>query len=246
MARFFLPRERIEGRRGAVLGDELAHLRKVLRLEPGDRFIIFDDTGWEHEAVVRSFSAHRGDIDILRSYQAERESVLQIILALGLTKGEKMDFVVEKATELGVSNIVPFISAYTVPKLDDRKAQARAERWKKIAVSAAKQSGRTRLPKIDMLCEFREFVRQPWDNILKLLFWEREWQQTLKQVHERQPDARAVLLAIGPEGGFSLEEADMAQRHGFTSVQLGPRILRAETAAVAALSLVQFLWGDLA
>lgn len=245
MARFFLPKERIQGQRGTVVGDELAHLRKVLRLEPGDRFIVFDDTGWEHEAVVRSFSAHRGDIDILRSYQAERESALQITLALGLTKGEKMDFVVEKATELGVLNIVPFISTYTVPRLDDRKVEARTERWKKIAVSSAKQSGRTRLPKVYTLCEFREFVKQPWNDMLKLFFWEREGQQTLKQVHDSQPEAREVLLVVGPEGGFSLEEADMAQQHGFRSVQLGPRILRAETAAVAALSLAQFLWGDL-
>jgi 16S rRNA (uracil1498-N3)-methyltransferase len=245
MARFFLPKERIEGRRGTVVGDELAHLRKVLRLEPGDRFIVFDDTGWEHEAVVRSFSAHRGDIEILRSYQPERESALQITLAVGLTKGEKMDFVVEKATELGVLNIVPFISTYTVPRLDDRKTQARTERWKKIAISAAKQSGRTRLPTVCTLCEFQEFVGQPRDDMLKLFFWEREGQQTLKQVHDSQPDARAVLLIIGPEGGFSVEEADVAQRHGFRSVRLGPRILRAETAAVTALSLVQFLWGDL-
>jgi 16S rRNA (uracil1498-N3)-methyltransferase len=245
MARFFLPKERIEGRRGTVVGDELTHLRKVLRLEPGDRFIVFDDTGWEHEAIVRSFSAQRGDIDILRSYQPERESTLQITLAVGLTKGEKMDLVVEKATELGVLNIVPFTSTYTVPKLDGRKAQARTERWKKIAVSAAKQSGRTRLPMVYSLFEFREFVGEAWDDRLKLFFWEKEGQQTLKQVHDSQPDARAVLLAIGPEGGFSVEEADLAQRHGFRSVQLGPRILRAETAAIAALSLVQFLWGDL-
>jgi 16S rRNA (uracil1498-N3)-methyltransferase len=245
MARFFLPKERIQDRRRTVVGDELVHLRKVLRLEPGDRFIVFDDTGWEHEAVVRSFSAHRGDIEILRSYQPERESALQITLAVGLTKGEKMDFVVEKATELGVLNIVPFISTYTVPRLDDRKAQARTERWKKIAVSAAKQSGRTRLPTVCTLCEFQEFVGQPRDDMLKLFFWEREGQQTLKQVHDSQPDARAVLLIIGPEGGFSVEEADVAQRHEFRSVQLGPRILRAETAAVTALSLVQFLWGDL-
>jgi 16S rRNA (uracil1498-N3)-methyltransferase len=245
MARFFLPKERIQDQRGTVIGDELAHLRKVLRLEPGDRFIVFDDTGWEHEAVVCSFSAHQGDIEILRSYQAERESALQMTLAVGLTKGEKMDFVVEKATELGVLNIVPFTSTYTVPKLDDRKAQARTERWKKIVVSAAKQSGRTRLPKVYTLCEFREFVKQPWGDTLKLFFWEREGQQTLKQVHDSQPDARAVLLVVGPEGGFSFAEADMAQQHGFRSVQLGPRILRAETAAVAALSLVQLLWGDL-
>jgi 16S rRNA (uracil1498-N3)-methyltransferase len=245
MARFFLPKERIQDQRGTVVGDELAHLRKVLRLEPGDRFIVFDDTGWEHEAILRSFSGQRGDIDILRSYQPERESVLQITLAVGLTKGEKMDLVVEKATELGVLNIVPFTSTYTVPRLDNRKAQARAERWTKIAVSAAKQSGRTRLPKVCALCAFQELLGEEWDDMLKLFFWEKEGQQALKQVHDGQPDARAVLLAIGPEGGFSVEEADLAQRHGFRSVQLGPRILRAETAAIAALSLVQFLWGDL-
>jgi 16S rRNA (uracil1498-N3)-methyltransferase len=245
MARFFLPKKMIEGRRGTVVGDELAHLRKVLRLEPGDRFTVFDDTGWEHEAVVRSFSAQRGDIDILRSYQPERESALEITLAVGLTKGEKMDFVVEKATELGVLNIVPFTSTYTVPKLDDRKAQARTERWKKIAVSAAKQSGRTRLPKVRAVCEFQELLGEAWDDMVKLFFWEKEGQQMLKQVYDSESDARAVLLAIGPEGGFSTEEANLAQRHGFRLVQLGPRILRAETAAIVALSLVQFLWGDL-
>ena len=133
MARFFLPKERIQDQRGTIVGEELAHLRKVLRLGPGDRLTVFDDTGREHEAVIRSFSADRGDIDILRSYRPERESSLQITLALGLTKGEKMDFVVEKATELGVQTLVPFISSYTVPKLNDRKIETRTERWQRIS-----------------------------------------------------------------------------------------------------------------
>ena len=206
---------------------------------------VFDDTGWEHEAVIRSFSADQGDIDILRSYRPERESSLQITLALGLTKGEKTDFVVEKATELGVQTLVPFISSYTVPKLNDRKIETRTERWQRIALSAAKQCGRTLVPKILTLCEFRELVRQPWTDTLKLLCWEREGQLTLKQVYETDRDARAILLVIGPEGGFSSEEADKAQQAGFRSVHLGRRILRSETAALAALSVVQFLWGDM-
>ena len=245
MARFFLPKERIQDQRGTIVGDELAHLRKVLRLGPGDRLTVFDDTGREHEAVIRSFSADRGDIDILRSYRPERESSLQITLALGLTKGEKMDFVVEKATELGVQTLVPFISSYTVPKLNDRKIETRTERWQRIALSAAKQCGRTLVPKILTLCEFRELVRQPWADTLKLLFWEREGRLTLKQIYETDRDTRAILLVIGPEGGFSSAEADKAQQHGFKSVQLGRRILRSETAALAALSVVQFLWGDM-
>jgi 16S rRNA (uracil1498-N3)-methyltransferase len=244
MARFFLPKERIQDQRGTIVGEELAHLRKVLRLGPGDRLTVFDDTGREHEAVIRSFSADRGDIDILRSYRPERESSLQITLALGLTKGEKMDFVIEKATELGVQTLVPFISSYTVPKLNDRKIETRTERWQRISLSAAKQCGRTLVPKILMLCEFRELVRQPWADTLKLLCWEKEG-LTLKQVYETDPDARGILLIIGPEGGFSSEEADQAQQVGFRSVHLGRRILRSETAALAALSVVQFLWGDM-
>ena len=245
MARFFLPKERIQDQRGTIIGEELAHLRKVLRLEPGDHVTVFDDTGWEHDAVIRSFSADRGDIDILRSSRPERESSLQITLALALTKGEKMDLVVEKATELGVQTFVPFVSTYTVPKLNDRKIEIRSGRWQKIALSAVKQCGRTRVPKTLTLCDFRELVRQPWPDTLKLLFWEREGRLTLKQVYEAERDAHAILLVIGPEGGFSSTEADEAQHHGFESVQLGRRILRAETAAIAALSVVQFLWGDM-
>jgi 16S rRNA (uracil1498-N3)-methyltransferase len=245
MARFFLPRERIQDQRGTIVGGELAHLRKVLRLGPGDHLTVFDDTGWEHDAVIRSFDPDRGNIDIVSSYQPERESSLQTTLALGLTKGEKTDFVVEKATELGVQTIVPFISSYTVPKLNDQKIQARTERWQRIALSAAKQCGRTLVPSICALCEFHEFVGQPRTEQLKLLFWEGESRLTLKQVYETERNARAILLVVGPEGGFSAEEANQGRRSGFKSVQLGRRILRSETAAIAALSLVQFLWGDI-
>lgn len=245
MARFFLPKERIQDQRGTIVGEELAHLRRVLRLGPGDQLTVFDDTGWEHEAVIRSFSADRGDVDIVRSYRPERESSLQITLALGLTKGEKTDFVIEKATELGVQTLVPFTSSYTVPKLNDRKIKTRTERWQRIALSAAKQSGRTLVPKVLTLCEFRDLVKQPGTDALKLLCWEREGQMTLKQVYDTQRNVRAILLVIGPEGGFSSGEADKAQQAGFKSVQLGRRILRSETAALAALSVVQFLWGDM-
>jgi 16S rRNA (uracil1498-N3)-methyltransferase len=190
-------------------------------------------------------SAEQGDIEILRSFQTERESSLEITLALGLTKGEKMDLVVEKATELGVHAFVPFVSSYTVPRLDERKIEKRNQRWQRIAVSAAKQSGRARIPKILPLCEFRELVRQPWIETLKLLFWEREAQQTLKELHACEPGVEKILLVVGPEGGFSVEEAARAHEAGFQWVGLGRRILRAETAAIAATSLVQFLWGDL-
>jgi 16S rRNA (uracil1498-N3)-methyltransferase len=245
MARFFLPRSKIDGRRGSVVGAELGHLKRVLRLRPGDHIIAFDDTGWEHEAVIRALNDTQGELEILRSYQAERESPLAVTLAVALTKGDKMDYVVEKATELGVKTIAPFVSRYTVPRLNDRKAVQRAERWQKIALSAAKQCGRTRLPEVLPVCDYRELITERRPAGLKLFFWEKEAEQTLKQVHDRQSRVESVFLVIGPEGGFTVEEAEMARTQGYTTVHLGPRVLRSETAALAVLSLVQYLWGDL-
>ena len=245
MARFFVRKENIQATSATIAGQELEHLRRVLRLTVGDPVTLFDDTGWEHEAVIRSLHADRGELEIRRSYEAGRESPLALTLALGLTKGEKMDFVVEKATELGVASIMPFTSSFTVPKLDDKKIANRTERWQKIALSAAKQCGRTQVPEILPLCEFDAMVEGAGASQLKLLFWEKETAQSLRQVHEANANATAILVAIGAEGGLSSAEVQLANARGFHSVHLGRRILRAETAAVTALSLVQFLWGDL-
>lgn len=244
MARFFVPKKNLGARRGIVDGPELFHLRKVLRLAPGDRITVFDDAGWEHEAVICALSAERGEIEILRSYEPARDSGLRAILAVGLTKGEKMDFIVEKATELGAHAIVPFASAFSVPKLDEKKIAARAARWEKIALGAVKQCGRTRAPEILPLRDFQTLAGADWRDALKLFFWEKERGQSLGQAHEKHGAVKSVLLVVGPEGGFSAPEAALAQAHGFEPVHLGPRILRVETAAVAALSLAQFLWGD--
>jgi 16S rRNA (uracil1498-N3)-methyltransferase len=244
MARFFVPKESLGDQRGVIDGPELLHLRKVLRLVVGDRITVFDDAGWEHEAVIRALSAEQGEIEIVSSYRPARESDVRIILGVGLTKGEKMDFVVEKATELGAQAIVPFTSEFSVPKLDERKITSRTTRWEKIALAAVKQCGRTRLPEVLPLRDFAALVSGDWDGALKLFFWEKESAQSLRAAREKRGEAKAVLLVVGPEGGFSAPEAALAQAHGFESVHLGPRILRAETAAIAALSLVQFLWGD--
>lgn len=246
MARFFLPRKQIHDNHGIVEGQELEHLRKVLRLKPGDHITVFDDSGREHEAAIRSLGGAQGRIEILHSFEAQRESPLQITLAVGLTKGDKLDFVVEKATELGVQTIIPFSSAFSVPKLDERKIAARTERWQKIALSATKQCGRTRVPEIGPLCVLQELLARSQPQSVKLFFWEKEAERSLRQWREKYSSAQTVMLTIGPEGGFSADEAELARRCGFELAHLGRRILRAETAALTALSLVQFLWGDLA
>jgi 16S rRNA (uracil1498-N3)-methyltransferase len=244
MARFFLPRQQIQDHRATIAGAELNHLRRVLRLRREDRVVVFDDAGWEYEGIIRSLSDDYGEIEIIRSYRVNNESPLKTILALGLTKGEKMDWVVEKATELGVHTIVAFVSSYTVPKLNERKVAQRSERWQKIAISAAKQCGRVRIPEILALTEFRDLVQAVSRDALRLLFWEKEFEQGVFKLKDNRTIGEVVVV-IGPEGGFSAQEAALALEQGFKPVRLGPRILRTETAAVAALSAVQLLWGDL-
>jgi 16S rRNA (uracil1498-N3)-methyltransferase len=245
MARFFLRKENIKDNRATIAGEELNHLRRVLRLKPGDRITLFDDAGREHEALVRGFGENHGDVEIIKTNRVDRESPVEVILAVGLTKGEKIDFVIEKATELGVSAIAPFVSQFTVPKLDDQKMARRSSRWQKIALNAAKQCGRTRIPDVLQLTGFGELIQRRRPNALKLLFWEREAHEKLQDIYDRCRDVREIMIVIGPEGGFSKEEANEAVDNGFTSVRLGQRILRAETAAVAALAIVQSWWGDL-
>ena len=244
MARFFVPRIEIQENRATITGPEFNHLR-VLRLRLGDGVILFDDSGWEYEGIIRALSEDRGAVEITRSYPIENESPLRITLALSLTKGEKMDWVIEKTTELGVHTIVPFVSSYTVPKLNERKAAQRSARWHNIALSAAKQCGRVRIPEILALTEFRDFIQAASPDALRLLFFEKESQQGFAELEHTKPTPGEIVLMIGPEGGFSSQEAALALGHGFKPVRFGPRILRAETAAVAALTAVQLLWGDL-
>jgi 16S rRNA (uracil1498-N3)-methyltransferase len=245
MARFFIAQADLKGHEGLITGQELQHMCRVLRLRPGDRVTLFDDAGWEHEGIIRCASESVARIEILTSYEANSESPLDLTLAVGLTKGEKMDLVVEKATELGVRTVLPLVSAYTVPRLDPEKIARRSRRWQQIALSAAKQCGRTRIPVILPLCDLGELVKRPSNVVLKLLFWEKEEGETLKDVCAAEGSARSMLVVVGAEGGFSVEEANLARECGFRLVRLGRRVLRAETAAIAVVSLVQFLWGDL-
>ena len=245
MARFFVSKKNLQEKKAGISGDELEHMRKVLRLRPGDRVTLFDDEGWEHEGVIRSYTEKFAEVEILQSARPKRESPVNITLAQALGKGEKMDLIVEKATELGVRSIVPFLSSRTVPKLGGEKMERRKARWKKIALSATKQSGRTQIPEILDVSDFAALVSRPWPCELKLLFWEGESQQSLTQIREEKASLSSLLLVIGPEGGFSSQEAFEAIRHGFKAVRLGERILRTETAALAAVSIVQFLWGDM-
>lgn len=245
LPRFFVAADTVQDGRVMVRGEELLRMRKVLRLRPGAQVLLFDTEGTEHEAFIHGYGEAAAEVTVVRSYDPQRESPLIITLAQAVGKGEKMDWVVEKTTELGVTRIVPFLSSYTVPRLDRGKGDKRRERWAKIAISAAKQSGRTRIPAILDVQDFDTLIARDWECDAKLFFWEGPSGERLAAVQAERSALRSVLVVVGPEGGFSAEEESRASSHGFQTVRLGRRILRTETAAMVAVCAVQLLWGDM-
>jgi 16S rRNA (uracil1498-N3)-methyltransferase len=232
--RLFVPTSQATGPRIRITGAELRHLR-TLRLVVGARLIVFDERGAEHDVRVAHLGPRAAEAVVLATRHPARESALDLTLAPALLKGAKMDLVIEKATELGVRRIAPITARHAVA------TGGRVDRWRRIAIAAAKQSGRTQVPAVDGPCSFSELVRQPWPG-LRLLAWEAEGERSLGALPER---AAAVVVVVGPEGGLSAEEVDDACAHGFVTIRLAPRVLRAETAAVAAIALCQHRWGDL-
>jgi len=221
-------------------GAELRHLRDVLRLRSGARIEVFDGEGRSFEAEITAIGTSAAEIAVLDAVERRAESPLQLTLAVAIAKGAKLDWVVEKATELGVSRIVPFVSERTVPEREE--FTSRQERWRRIASGAAAQSGRTVSPQVSEVMRFADVAQHAPRHDRCLLFWERGIDSLGT---EREPGVRDVLVLTGPEGGFTDAEAARARAGGFTICTLGPRILRAETAAVTAVALAQHRWGDL-
>jgi len=234
MLRLFVPRAQATGLRIRIAGPELRHLR-TLRLTPGARLIVFDETGDEHDVRLERMGAGAAEAVVLATRRPARESPLDLVLAPALLKGTKMDLVVEKATELGVMRIVPVTTSRIVGQ------GTRIDRWRKIAVAAAKQSGRTAVPAVDPPRPLAELVREPWPG-LRLIAWEDEEEHSLASL---PATADAAVVVVGPEGGFAADEVAAARAAGFVPLTLAPRVLRAETAAIVVVALCQHRWGDL-
>jgi 16S rRNA (uracil1498-N3)-methyltransferase len=218
-----------------LTADEARHLREVLRLKPGDEVWVFDGEGKEFRARVAQARREFAELDVDQEIEPARpESPLQITLAVALLKGEKFDLVVQKTTELGVSRIVPLITRYADIKLrDESDATKRVARWQRIALEAAKQSGRAVVPEVSLPVALPAVLTPGC-----LFFSER-------QGGELKPMANPMTAIIGSEGGWSDEELDQARAAGAQIVTLGGRILRAETAAITAAALLQHRFGDL-
>jgi 16S rRNA (uracil1498-N3)-methyltransferase len=214
------------------LADAAGHHARVLRLREGDAVTLFDGLGGEWSARLGS----KGKVQVLEKRDVERESPLAITLVQGVSSGERMDYTVQKAVELGVTAIQPLITKKGVVRLEGRRASARVEHWRKVVIAACEQCGRNRIPDVLPLLAFHEY--KPKADEPKLLLSAQG--RSIRQFE----GASAATLAVGPEAGFAQEEQAALERAGFVKASLGPRILRTETAALAALAALSALRGD--
>lgn len=218
------------------------HLSTVLRLKAGAPLVLFDGSGFEFEAVLQEADKKHAVASISRMHGPAVESPLQVTLAQSISRGERMDYTVQKAVELGVIGIVPVFTERSVVRLDEKSAMRKQQHWQQIAISACEQSGRVRLPEVQPPVSLHAFLASEHQAKLKLLL-DPQADMTVSQLSK--PPGNGMLLLVGPEGGLDETESEAAKRAGFLGLQLGPRILRTETAALVALSLLQGLWGDL-
>ena len=241
--RLFVSGQLINGAELLIEGDRARYLGRVLRLRVGDEITVFNGEGPEWAATIGGMTRNTATLHVGESDEVGTESPLKIHLVQGISRGERMDFVVQKATELGVKRITPVLTEYGVVKLDQARGEKRRDHWAGVAASACEQSGRTRLPLIDAPMTLKEwFGNKPAEVDAELVLMPGA---TSSLAAINTPTTKVCLL-IGPEGGFSKIEYEDAAIAGFSAVSLGPRVLRTETAAVAALSVLQSRWGDLA
>jgi len=232
----------------SLSADEARHARDVLRLQPGDEVYVFDGIGKEFRCAVSEFVRDGAALDVLEAVEPARpESPLNLTLGIALLKGEKFDLVVQKAAELGASRIVPVgTSRADVRIRDGDEAQRKVTRWQRIALEAAKQCGRARLMEMAEPVGFKDLIDRPAEEgELRLMFAERNGTSLAEVARNPPSDSVKVFALIGPEGGWADEEIELARKAGWQILTLGGRTLRAETAAIAIVALLQHRFGDL-
>lgn len=215
------------------------HIGKVLRMQPGRELVLFNGDGGEYTATITEVGKRQVAVNISGFSAGDRESPLHIELAIGISRGERMDWVLQKATELGVSKITPLFTERTEVKLKGDRQDKKSDHWQQIVISACEQCQRNRLPAISAPLSLQEFLPAVIAEHKYVLH-----HRTEKSLASQQPPA-SICLLIGPEGGLSELEIQQAEAAGFNALALGPRVFRTETAPIAAISVLQYLWGDL-
>ena len=240
--RLYIEGEYTTGSELEVDAEKARYLGRVLRLRVGGPVIVFNGSGTAYTAEITAFSRSRAALSVRDAITIASESPLKVHLVQAISRGERMDFVVQKATELGVKRITPLLTERGVVKLDNARAEKRRQHWQKVAISACEQCGRVRLPLVDPPQRLDSWLstkpqHAEVDVILKTF--------ATQSLSTLDRPATKVCILVGPEGGFSEAEYQLADAAGFVPVSLGPRVLRTETAAAAALAILQARWGDL-
>jgi len=246
LRRFFV--EEIEERDGhaVISGSEARHISKVLRMSKGDHLILMDGKGNRFEAVIESSGHKELLMRLERPLPKPPPPPVEICICQALLKSSAMDYLIEKSSELGVTEIIPFFSERTIATVAQARAEGRARRWRGIAQGAAKQSDRIKPAELSLPVSYKELMdRWRQDEGIKVVLWEKEESTDLKKLMRASASPKRFIGMVGPEGGFSKEEIDMAREAGFRPVSIGRRILRAETAAITLVAIVQYEWGDL-
>jgi len=224
----------------AQLDDKAAHhIGRVLRMQPGQVLSLFNGDGQDYPALIASASKKNVTVQVEQPTANSSESALEIVLGQTLSKGDRMDYAVQKATEMGVTRIVPLSTERCDVRLKGDREDKRLSHWRSVAISAAEQCGRARVPDILPVMNITEWLEYSRRCEVRLVLHHRT-EQSLDSLAK----PNSVALMIGPEGGLSADEIAQAEKSGFLPVALGPRVLRTETAPVAAIALCQWLWGD--
>ena len=242
MTRFFVEAQDLSGETLCLTGENFQHAR-VLRLKEGERLLVCDGQGREALCAVRRVGSADMELEILERRDSETEAAVRVSVYLAFPKADKLEHVIQKATELGAYEIVAFPSARCVSRPDERSLRKKLERWQKIAASAAEQSGRGRIPEVSVLSGYKQALERAAQADKALLFYENEQAVTLRMALESAP-WESVSLLTGPEGGLEEAEVEQARQAGFQVVTLGKRILRCETAPLCALSAVMYAAGE--
>ena len=242
MTRFFVTPEQMQGDFLALTGENAAHA-KVLRLKAGEQVLICDGSGNECLCTVSDVSPNQLSLEVNNRRESATEPKVKASIYMAFSKGDKLEHVIQKATELGAYEIVAFPSSRCVSRPDEKSLTKKLERWQKIAASAAEQSGRGYIPKVLTLNSYKAALQRAMESDKAILFYENERATTLKMALEENSFATVSLLT-GPEGGLDMKEVEMAKDMGLHICTLGSRILRCETAPLCALSAVMYATGE--
>ncbi|MGY3718546.1 16S rRNA (uracil(1498)-N(3))-methyltransferase [Sutcliffiella cohnii] len=245
MQRYFINSDQIHDNNIVIVGDDVHHISRVLRMKTGDELLCScSETGKTAHAKIVEITSDTVQVDVVKWLETTSELPVRVAIANGLPKGDKLELVIQKGTELGAHHFIPFIAARSIVKWDEKKGPKKVDRWNKISKEAAEQSHRSFIPKVETPLTFQQLIEESKEWDYKIVAYEEDakvgeksaFASTLQKVKRND----SILLVVGPEGGLTEKEVDKLKEHGFISCALGPRILRTETAPLYGLAAISY------